>query len=227
MSIYTTFITKKQEIAEDTLEITMERPEGFNYYAGQYIQIMVDPLHQPDYRGNFRIFSLSSSPLDKAEISVAFRDGPSGFKTTLKQLAPKTSIDIEGPHGFFTLPEKTSKTVILLAGGIGITPFISMLRYCHKNGFKQQTKLIYATRNKETAAYLDELQKIAKKHELFSMLNLNGIVSSDYLKRNIKDNLNCLYYIAGPPAMINHCRNVLFKLAVHETDIISEEYTGY
>jgi len=227
MAIYKTTIIDRKQIAKNTLEVSCKRPNGFSFKAGQYIQLGVPKLLYSDHKGKSRVFSISSSPLDRDKISVAFRDTESGFKRTLKELPMNASVNIEGPHGFFTLPQNSTHPIIFIAGGIGITPYLSMIRFATERRFTFPITLLYANRNKESAAYLGELQDIANRNKYFILKNRFGKIDEQFIIQNIKNIQRCVWYIAGPSAMVDYVRNILFLLSLNDRVIHYEEFTGY
>lgn len=225
--IYHTTIVDRKEVAEDTLEVSFKRPEDFSFLAGQYIQLGVPKLLYPDAKGASRVFSIASSPLDKDRISVAFRETGSEFKRTLKELPLGAPVNIEGPHGFFTLPQESANPVVFIAGGIGITPFLSMIRFATEKHLTFPMTLLYANRNKESAAYLEELQDIVSRNKHFTLKNQFGRIDEQFVKQSVKNMQNCKWYIAGPLAMVSYARNILFLLGAEDGHMRYEEFTGY
>jgi ferredoxin-NADP reductase len=104
-----------------------EKPEGFTYKAGQNSDFtLIEPL-ETDPEGNKRTFSLVTTPAeDHLAITTRMRD--TAFKRTLRVMEDGTKLTIEGPYGDLTLHENTARPAVFLAGGIGITPFHSMVR---------------------------------------------------------------------------------------------------
>ncbi len=225
---HTTIIGKKK-VAENTLEVLIKRPDDFFFKAGQYIQLSVPELLYSDYSGTSRQLSIASSPLDQEKISVAFRESDSGFKRTLKELPANSPVIIEGPHGFYTLPEQSDNPFILIAGGIGITPYMSMARTFEKKGLSFPVRLLYGNRNRESATYLGELLSIADRVKNFSVRNVFGHIDREFILQTIgTNNLQPFtWYIAGPPGMVTSVRNTLSLLKVGDEQIYTEEFTGY
>lgn len=227
--VYHTSIIGRKLVAENTLEFSVKRPADFSFEAGQYIQLRVPELLYPDYSGPSRQFSIASSPLDKEKISIVFRESDSGFKRTIKELSINAQVIIEGPHGFYTLPEESDNPFILVAGGIGITPYLSMARTFEKKGLNFQVRLLYGNRNEKSTAYLSELLSIAAKIKNFSLRNVFGPIDKEFIIKSVGlNNLQyCIWYIAGPPAMASSVKNTLSLLGVSDENIYVEEFTGY
>ena len=225
--IYPSKIIGKKHVAEDTFELSFERPKEFSFKAGQYIQLGVPKLLHSDPKGASRVFSIASSPLDKEKISVAFRETGSGCKRTIKELPQGGQVSIEGPHGFFTIPEKPADPIVLIAGGIGITPYMSMIRFANEKRLAFPITLLYANSTKERAAYLEELQKISNHNKYFTLKNKFGKIDEQFIRQSVKDMQNCRWYVAGPPAMVDYARNILILLGVDDGRIHYEEFTGY
>jgi len=225
--IYSSKIIEKRVVAKDTLEVSFERPSNFYFQAGQYIQLGVPKLLYYDTKGASREVSISSSPLDKEKASVTFRDTGSGFKRTLKELPTNALVNMEGPHGFFTLPRNLAHPLVFIAGGIGVTPYLSMIRFATEKRLAIPIILLYANRNKESTAYLDELQDIANYNKYFTLKNKFGRIDEQFIRQSVKDMQNCIWHIAGPPVMVDYARNILFLLGVDGGLIRYEEFTGY
>ena len=221
-------ILEQKIIAEKTSEVSFSlRGKEFEFLAGQYIRVSVPKLLFSDPKGPSRIFSIASSPNDKNKISIAFRDSDSGFKRTLMELPVSSLVDIEGPFGYFTLPKDTSRPLVFIAGGIGITPFLSMIRFVIEQKLAHQITLLYANRNAESAAYLGELTIIAKRNPRFLLKSLFERIDADFIRRTVKNLDEPAWYIVGLPAMVADTRNLLLRLGVSETKIYFEDFTGY
>ncbi len=215
-------------IAEKTCEISFDLSEReFKFLPGQYIRVSVPKLLYSDTKGRSRLFSIASSPNDKNKLNIAFRDTGSGFKRTLMELPVGSLVDIEGPFGFFTLPKDDSRLLVFIAGGIGITPFLSMIRYATEQKLKYRIVLFYANRNAESAAYLEELKIVARKNPSFSFQNKFGRIDANFIRKHVKNLNKAVWYIVGPPSMVYDTRDLLSHLNINETDIYFEDFIGY
>ena len=126
-------LSEKKTIAENTMEMTFAvSGSGFSFKAGQYVSIEVPTLMDKGIPDRFHDFSIVSSPLNAKEISIAFRVSQSVFKTALLALPFGGFVNVDGPKGMLVLPESAPPSVaplVLIAGGIGITPLLSMIRF--------------------------------------------------------------------------------------------------
>lgn len=221
-------ILSQKIIAEKTCEISFSlAAKNFDFVAGQHIRANAPKLLYPDPKGASRVFSVASSPNDKSKISIAFRDSGSGFKRTLMELPIDSLINIDGPFGYFALPKSAANPLVFIAGGIGITPMISMIRYADEKQLSHRITLLYANRNKESATYVQELEAIASQNSLFVVINKFGPLDAGFIQESIKDIEKSLWYIAGPLPMVAEAKNILSQLGVSENKIYSEEFFGY
>ena len=138
-----------------------------------------------------------------------------------------TTVDIDGPKGIFTLPETTEKYLIFLAGGIGVTPFLSMIRYATEKKSPQKIHLIYINSSENRTAYAKELRVLAKKNPHFKLTGKIGRANTSFIKEHTDQVGNVLWYIAGPPAMVNAMDKLLKDLGVSTVNIRTESFTGY
>ena len=229
---FETTVKKIEEVAENTIEVTFDRPVGFKFIAGQYIQISVDKLIESDFKGKYRLFSISSSNADNNEFSVAYRDSDSGFKKTLKKLASDSKVTIEGPFGDFVLPQNSKNKsedqneYVFIAGGIGITPFMSMLRSLKDNNSKKKITLLYGNSNKQSAAYIEELQEMAKE-DLISLVETYERINTVFIQSQIQDLNSKKWLVVGPPEMVSNVKNILIDLKIDTNRIMIESFDGY
>ncbi len=227
MTIYKTKIKRIREIAKNTVEISMERPKDFSFKAGQYIQLSVNKLKYPDHKGSSRVFSIASSPKDKDNLLIAFRNTNSGFKQTLIRSPLGTEILIEGPHGFSVFPINTNKSIVFIAGGIGITPYLSMIHFAIMSNSKLSMTLLYSNKDKESSAYIKELENIANHVKSFKIINTFNNLDTKFIQKNIHDINTSIWYLAGPPNMTNSIYEILLSLEIDSTNILTEGFIGY
>ncbi len=225
--VYKTHITKKEQIADNTVEIHLPKPKNFKYFSGQYAQIGVEKLLYPDNKGKSRVFSMTSTP-NSEEITFAFRETGSGFKKTLTELSETDVVYINGPYGFLYFPPKNKKIkkYIFIAGGIGIAPHISMIRFLNEEKLDLQITLLYSSKNKSNMPYIEELEKISKTNKNLVLKTKTGRIDRQFIEQNIDINQTYKWHISGPPAMVDMVKNELSLLGI-ENNIHTEGFIGY
>jgi ferredoxin-NADP reductase len=142
-------------VAEGTLAFHFERPAGFQFKAGQFVNVTLVEPPETDAEGNSRSFSMASAPFE-TDLIVATRIRDTAFKRVLKAMPTGSEVSIAGPFGSFTL-RQNSRPAVFLAGGIGITPFRSMLLQAARERLSRRLFLFYSNRRPEDAPFLDEL----------------------------------------------------------------------
>ena len=236
----TTALRKREQIAEGTMAFHFDKPEGFEFRAGQALDWTLINPPESDAEGNTRAFSITSAPFDP-ELMIATRMRDTAFKRVLRSIPLGTQVKIDGPSGSFTLHKNASKPAIFLAGGIGITPFRSMIRHASHEHFAHQLYLFYSNRRPEDAPFLADLEELTRQnpdfHFVATMTEMSkssrpwkgetGSISPEMLARHIPNLQGPIYYIAGPPAMVTAMRQMLTQAAVDEDDIRTEEFAGY
>ena len=220
-------ILDRRRIAERTFEFRFTRPKDFEYKAGQYVSVIIDSEVNDD-RGKMRSFSLSSSPLNKKFISTCFRlpNPHSDFKDYMVKTPLGTKVKISGPRGKFVLPEKVDKEIVMIAGGVGIVPFVGMLRYASETKSKQKIKLLYTDKSERRIVYFDELVKLDKKNKNFSFDSRYKRVDEKFVLKNC-DPSKVLFYVCGTPGLVEGVKKMLLGMGVKKKDILFENFSGY
>lgn len=233
-------LKKREDVAEGTMAFYFEKPAGFQFKPGQYADLtMLNPA-ETDAEGNVRTFSIASAPFEE-DLMFATRMRDTAFKRVLKSMPLGTEIKLDGPLGSFTLHSDSSRPGILLAGGIGITPFRGMVLHANRSRLPHRLLLFYSNRRPEDAAFLKELEDIEKENSRYKFIGTmtemekskrkwegrTGSIDKRMLSEGIGDSKNSIYYVAGPPVMVSAIGHTLTDLGVSEDDIRSEEFTGY
>src|SRR5437867_5224323 len=160
MSRFRTQLRRRELVAEQTMAFHFERPSAFQFKAGQALDLtLIDPP-ETDAEGNTRTFSIASAPQD-TDLVIATRMRKSAFKQVLASAPLTTFVEADGPMGSFTLHHNVTRSAVFLAGGIGITPFRSMIHDAASRNLAQQLWLFYSNNRPEEAAFLDDLQRVA------------------------------------------------------------------
>ena len=231
MTIFQSCILKVHSIAENTTEVFVQRPAHFSFSAGQYVQVGVPRLQYSDEKGRSRVFSIASSPHESNHIAVAFRDTGSGFKRTLAEMKAGDPVVIEGPYGSYILSDETNSPLVLVAGGIGITPHISMIRFASEKKMRIPITLVYANRSYKSAAYIEELKVLERDNKQFTLqLHMGSIDEHCIMKavQNVAQNKEAAaWLLSGPPAMVDRVRGILSLLGIDERRVFFEPFVGY
>ena len=210
-----------------------------NYKAGQYS--IVDLGTTEDPKGPTRSFTIASSPTEKDSIMITTRIRDTPFKQKLSKLDAGSTVKITAPAGEFTLPEDYSKPIVLLSGGIGVTPFRSMIKYATDKQLPVKISMFDSNRNQANILYKQEFDSWAKLNKNLRIIYTITDVEADWkdekgwinkamLTRHLsKDELdNSIFYICGPPAMLNAMEKLLSEeIRVSHDRIRIEEFTGY
>lgn len=237
---YTVKLNGREPVAEETMAFHFDKPAGFDFRAGQAADITLINPPETDAEGNIRTFSIVSAPFeDRLTFATRMRD--TAFKRVLKSTPLGTSVKISDPSGSLTLHKNSSKAGIFLAGGIGITPFHSILREAAHDKLPHLLYLFYSNRRPEDAAFLDELYDLQKLNPNFRFVptmtemekskrkwaGKTGFIDSRMLTETLSSLQGPIYYIAGPPAMVAGMRQMLISAGADEDDIRTEEFAGY
>jgi ferredoxin-NADP reductase len=229
----------RKEVAEGTMALRFEKPSGWRFEAGQFLDMTLLDPSGTDSEGNVRSFTIASAPHEET-LMVATRMRDTAFKNVLRTMPLGTAVKIEGPSGDLIL-KKDSRAAIFLAGGIGITPFRSIVHWAAKQKLPNPIILFYSNRRPEDAAFLAELQSLERDNPKYKVIasmtemekshqpwnGETGLINQEMLERHVKGAASPVYYIAGPPAMVNGLHEVLNKAGVEDGDIRGEEFEGY
>lgn len=233
-------LIRREEVAEGTMAFHFEKPSGFTFKAGQSADVtLVDP-QDTDAEGNTRTFSIASPPFEN-ELVFTTRMRDTAFKRSLKNLPPATEVKIGSAAGSFTLHKNPAKPAVFLAGGIGITPFLSMARQADHDSLPHKLYLFYSNRRPEDAAFLDTLRTLEGTNPNFYLIctmtemskskkewkGETVLIDKEMLSRHLAVLQGPIYYIAGPPPMVTAMRQTLVSAGIDEDDIRAEDFSGY
>lgn len=239
MDLFDSHLIRRELIADATMAFHFAKPDGYRYQPGQSFQLtLVDPAPAEDGRGATREFTIASAPHED-ELMIAMRLRDSAFKELLKDAAPGTTVQISEADGDLILHRDTARPAALIAGGIGITPFLSMARHAAHESLQHPLVLFYSNWRPELAAFLPELDALQRANPQFRLVvtmtepepqswsGETGVIDADLLRRHLPDLADPVYYLAGPPPMALAMLDLLQDLGVDDAAIKSAEFYGY
>lgn len=230
----------KVKLAPDIYEFIFEPDRKLHFEAGQYLEWTL-PHRDSDNRGNRRYFTISSSPSDK-NIRFTFRyddQRPSSFKKTLMETKEGGRIGAGQLSGDFVLPENKTKKIAFLAGGVGITPFVSMIREMIYKKEKRDINLVYVNKTQDDIIFEDMFKNVKKlgiktDYVLSDLENIHkkwtgetGHLDTELLKKLIPDFNDRIFYISGPNSLVDSLKDTLKKLGIGSSLIITDYFPGY
>ena len=223
-------LLERKTVADGATEVVFDAGNNpFAFSPGQYIRVTLRDISFHDSRGSYRDFSISSAPADltRGRIAVSFNNSESGFKKTLLAMPLGAPAQISGPFGSLLLPPNTARPIIFVAGGTGITPFMSMLRHIAVLHAPYRITLIYGNKDESSAMYLSELNLLAQQIPNFSLHTVLGPIDREAIKKSVPMPLDFLWYIAGSSAMTSAVAQSLAELGVPPAHMRVELFTGY
>jgi ferredoxin-NADP reductase len=240
MGTYRVKLIQREEVATGTGAFYFEKPAGFQFKPGQYMDVILIQPPEKDDEGIARSLSIASAPSEE-KLMFATRMRDTAFKRVLKKMPLGAEVEMEGPYGSFTLHNNANRPALLLAGGIGITPFRSMLVEAVRSRLPHRLLLLYFNRRPEDAAFLEELQDLQQRNMNFTLVGVmsqpdqsslrwegeRGRLTPEILAKYSKGLSEPIYYIVGPPAMVSDVHAMVNQAGVNDDDIRSEEFGGY
>lgn len=227
---------KKERIANNTFTFHFKREGKFNFIAGQYFRISL-PIEKPDQRGSSRYFTISSPNTNKEEIQITTKILKSSFKKKLHSLKKGNMVSFYGPLGFFAFSANNNKPKIFLAGGIGITPYHSILTNLDYKKFKAKILLIASFSWYKDVIFYEELKKIEKENPniqiVYALTRESkegfeiGRISGKMIKKYSPEFLDSEFFVVGSPATEEELFNLVRKMGVLEEKIFKEHFSGY
>lgn len=220
------FLYKKQ-IAKNTFSFYFDRKNiPFDFLPGQYLTIQL-PIQPKDGSGSSRKFTIASSPLNKEFLVVTTKKGQGEFKKALFALECNEYVTATGPLGGFILKDTDTYDHVFIAGGIGITPFYSMIAYVAEKKLSIPITLIASFSSREEEVFYDELMNMGSNNKNRKIVFITGNISNKVIKKYVPNVSAPTYYIVGPPRMVEGTEELLEKMGIESEKIKVEEFTGY
>jgi len=240
MASYEVKLTARREVAEGTMAFHFEKPPGFQFKAGQFVRMaLIDPPETDD-KGDDRSFSIASAPAEP-ELIFATRMRDTAFKRVLKAMPLGGRVTIDGPFGKMVVPDDATRPAVFLTGGIGITPFRSIVVQAARDRAPHRLFLFYSNRRPEDAAFLDELKTLEGENRQYRLVGTmtdhdrsarawageTGYINQGMLARYVGDLNGPIYYVVGPPGLVDAMRQMLAAAGIATADIRLEKFAGY
>jgi len=233
-------LVSRHEVAERTTAFRFEKPSNWTFKAGQFLEMTLLDPSETDAEGNARTFSIASAPHEET-LMVATRMRNTAFKRVLNKMPPGSAVKIEGPSGSLILHNNEKRTAVFLAGGIGITPFRSIVFRAAKEKLPHRIFLFYSNRRPEDAPFLDEMQALERENPNYNLVASMtemakshqswhgeiGLIDREMLLRYLKDAISPIYYVAGPTEMVKGLHTMINEAGVDDDNIRAEEFAGY
>lgn len=233
-------LREKLALTRDTLEFSFIPNGQLAFEPGQYMEWTL-PHTGMDARGARRWFTMASSPTEEyLKVGVKFYDNGSSYKEVLRNIDQNSSIVAAQVAGDFVMPKDVGRKLVFIAGGIGVTPFRSMVKYLLDTKQQRDVRMFYAARSEEDLAYKDVFEEARQKltmstwyvlsdarTELRDPHSVRGKVDADLVAKAIPDWAECTFYLSGPHPMVEAVRENLAALGVHAHNIKEDYFPGY
>jgi len=225
---------KAHDRSKDITSFSFRPHEPIHFTAGQFVELTVKH-DKPDSRGQKRWFTLSSSPKNEF-INITSRmadEKSSSYKIALWKLKPGDEVTISDPMGDFVMPKLNQTPLIFVAGGIGITPFMSMLDWIIDSGEERPINLLHGVRTEEEIIFQDNIKK-SKIHTTIAVSEPSsawggerGRITAEMILGLEKPNDNTLIYVSGPEPMVEALEKDLKKAGVKSSQLVLDFFPNY
>lgn len=203
----------RRDLTPTVRELTFQAARSFSFAPGQYLELDV-PHRRPDGRGTRREFSIASAPEDLPTVRIAFKDGSqSSYKRALAEVPLGGTLAVTGVWGDFVLPARPTAPVLLVAAGIGVTPFVAQLRHLAATGQRRDIVLVYVVSDSGELAFRDDIAASGIPVVVFCPDEPRDLpagwtwagperVDAESLVRAVPDIAQRAAYVSGPPRLI-------------------------
>ncbi len=232
-------LEERVKVTPTIFDFVFNTDEQFEFKPGQYLEWTLGH-YRPDDRGNRRYFTIASSPTEPGiRLGVKFYEPPSTFKKTLAFMRPGDELVASQLSGDFVLPTDIRKKLVFIAGGVGITPFRSMIKYLSDKDEKRDVILLYSNRTADEIAYKNVFDEAAQKIGLKALYAVTdakanipdwchgGVIDGRMIAANIPDYKERVFYISGPRVMVDAFQSTLKGLGVKRKQIKIDFFPGF
>ncbi|KKT81343.1 MAG: Oxidoreductase FAD/NAD(P)-binding domain protein [Microgenomates group bacterium GW2011_GWC1_44_9] len=232
-------LESKVQLSPDTIEFVFIPNKEFSFLPGQYVEWTLQHK-RPDSRGNRRYFTIASSPTEElVRICSKFSDKSSSFKKALKVLKVGDGIVGSQLDGEFVLPEDPDVKMVFIAGGVGITPFRSMIRSLLDTGQQRWMILFYVNKLEDDIVYKEVFDegKAAGLKTVYTLTDIVkvsekwrgkvGYIDENMIKEEVPDYEDRVYYLSGPNMMVDLYKKLLMDMGIKQSEIKTDYFPGY
>ena len=231
-------LVRTEKLATGCYDFVFQSHRRPVFKAGQYLDWTLS-VRNPDDRGNRRPFTIASAPSDaEVHLGVKFYRAPSAFKRSLLNMKPGDTIYGSQIAGDFTLPKDRNEKLAFIAGGIGITPFRSMLQEMINSQDDRSVVMLYGNNSVEEIAYADVFDRAERElgiKTVYAVANdatldtnmHHGFIDAALIKREMPDYRERTFYISGPRAMVLRFQGVLGELGIAGSRIKVDFFPGF
>lgn len=232
-------LTQKKQLSPHIQHFSFTPSKSFHFQPGQYLEWTL-PHQNPDSRGNRRYFTIASSPTEpEVQLGIRLAEAGSSFKTALTALKGGGKMYVGQLGGDFTLPKDKNKKLVFIAGGIGVTPFRSMVQYLIDTKDKRDITLFFACSDPSEFIYQDIFTSAAKYgvKTVYVITNKNnvpknwtgrvGYLNEEVLRTEVPDFKERDFYISGPNNMVDAYKKLLNGLGIFGKQIITDYFPGF
>lgn len=232
-------LKEKVQVSADILDFIFTPHKKISFIPGQYMEWTL-PQKKSDSRGNRRYFTIASSPTENhIRLGAKFYEPGSSYKKELAKLDEKTPIVAAQLAGDFTLPKDRQQKLVFLAGGIGITPFRSMMKYMVDMFDKRDVIMLYANKKADEIAYKDVFDEAQQKLGIKTIYTLTdkdavpsnwkgrvGRITPQMIQEEVPDYIERVFYLSGPQAMVQGFEDALSSMGVKKKNIKKDYFPG-
>ncbi len=231
-------LVRVEETAANCYDFVFRPDRRILFQPGQYLDWTLE-IRKPDGRGNRRAFTIASAPADgEVRLGVKFYSGPSAFKQSLSTMRPGDVIYGSQLAGSFTLPEDQTEKLAFIAGGIGVTPFRSMVQDLINRRDNRSVVVLYGNNSVDDIAYAEVFDRAERELGIRTVYAVAddarlgahmqpGFINAALIRREVPDFRDRTFYISGPRAMVLRFRRVLSELGVPRSRIRVDFFPGY
>jgi ferredoxin-NADP reductase len=232
-------LRKKIPVADGIVDFWFSSDRTLRFRPGQYLEWTLSH-DKPDSRGNRRYFTISSSPGEEGiAMGIRFYEPSSTFKQKLLAINPGDTLVASQLAGEFVLPKNPAQKIVLIAGGIGVTPFRSMIRDLLDRREQRPITLLFSNRTAADIAYRDVFDRAAELgiKTVYTLTDKTAVpagwtgavgrIDEAMIRKEVPDFAERQFFLSGTHAMVTGCETVLLNIGVKKSQITKDFFPGF